>query len=78
MGEWQGDPQASIHLDLDTLMGAQWSLENHPPEPEGACQIVDYLDLDLDHGIDQLDDFAEQALAQEVRQYRNENQQKTE
>jgi hypothetical protein len=41
-----------------------------------ACQIVDYHDLD--HEIGQLGDFAEQALAQEVWQYRNENQQKTE
>ena len=76
--EWQGDPQASVHLDLNTVegeqKGAQWSPENRPPE--SACQIVDYHDLD--HGIDQLGDFAEQSLAQEVPQYRNENQQKTE
>jgi hypothetical protein len=41
-----------------------------------ACQIVDYRNLD--HEIGQLGDFTEQALAQEVWQYRNENQQETE
>jgi|SRR6266404_3278620 len=76
--EGQGDPQASIHLDSHTLKGeqkgAQWSPETHPPG--SAYQIVD--PRDLVHGIGQQGDFAEQALAQEVQQYRNESQQKIE
>jgi hypothetical protein len=51
--------------------GAQWSPENYLPEI--AFQIVGHRDLD--HGIGQQDDFAEQALAQEAPQYKNETQQ---
>lgn len=51
--------------------GAQWSPEYYLSE--SAFQIVGHRDLD--HGIDQQDDFVEQALAQEVPQYKNETQQ---
>jgi hypothetical protein len=51
--------------------GAQWSPENYLSE--SAFQVVGHRDLD--HGIDQQDDFAEQVLVQEAPQYKNETQQ---
>lgn len=73
--ERQCDHQALSRLDTSWVAqkGEQQSRESHPPE--SAFQIA--WCPDVDHGIDQQDDFDELAVAQEVPQCRSKSQERT-
>ena len=73
--ERQCGHQASSRLDTSWVAqkGGQQSRESHPLE--SAFQIA--CCPDVDHGIDQQDDFDELAVAQDVPQCRSKSQQKT-